>query len=226
MLTYLQGTTRPDIAMAVHQCARLSINPMLSHERAIKHIGRYLLGSKDRGIVFKPDSQKGLECYVDADFAGGWSKEDAQDPDNVLSRTGFVIFYAGCPLVWAGRMQTEISLSTAESEYIACSTAMREVLSLMQLMQEIDKRFPMNRPKPIVHYNVYEDNESCITMAKNRKFSPRTKHMAIKYHHFRRHVNKTVFIHSIDTSEQIADGLTKPLEEKQFRYLRKKSCGW
>ena len=74
LLTYLQGTTRPDIAMAVHQCARFSINPMLSHERAIKRIGRYLLGNKNRGIVFKPDSQKGLECYVDADFAGGWSK--------------------------------------------------------------------------------------------------------------------------------------------------------
>ena len=62
------------------------------------------------------EQSKGLECFVDADFAGGWSKDDAYDPDNVLSRTGFVIFYAGCPLVWASRMQTEISLSKAESE--------------------------------------------------------------------------------------------------------------
>ena len=116
--------------------------------------------------------------------------------------------------MWARRMQTEISLSTAESEHIACSTAKREVLSIMQLMQEMDKIFPMNRPKLIVHCSVYEDNESCIAMAKNRKFSQRTKHIAIKYHHFRRHVNKTVFINSIDTTEQIADALTKPLEEK------------
>ena len=93
MLTYLQGTTRPDIAMAVHQCARFSVKPMLSHERAIKRIGRYLMGTKDRGILFAPDQSKGLECFVDAEFAGGWSKEDASDPDNVLSRTGFVIFY-------------------------------------------------------------------------------------------------------------------------------------
>ena len=99
MLKYLQGTTHPDIAMAVHQCARFSINPMLSHKRAVKRIGRYLLGNKFRGIVFKPDPQKGLECFVDADFAGGYSKEDAGDPDNVLSRTGFVVLYAGCPLV-------------------------------------------------------------------------------------------------------------------------------
>ena len=96
----------------------------------------------------------------------------------------------------------------------------------MQLMQEIDKIFPVNQPKPIIHCNVYEDNnESCIAMAKNRKFSPRTKHIAIKYHHFRKHVNNTVFIKSIDTTEQIADALTKPLEQKQFCYLRKKLSG-
>ena len=226
MLTYLQGTTRPDIAMAVHQCAKFSMNPMLSHEKDTKRIGRYLLGSKNRGIVFKSEPHKGLECYVDANFVGGWNKEDAGDLDDVLSRTGFVVFYAGCPLVWASRMQTEISLPTAESEYVACSTTMRDVLSLMQLMREIDKMFPVNSPKPIVHCNVYEDNESCIAMAKNRKFSPRTKHIAIKYHHFRRHVNKIVFINSFDTTEQITDALTKPLEENQFRYLRKKLCKW
>ena len=48
-------------------------------------------------------------------------------------------------------------------------------------------------------------------MAKNRKFGSGTKHIAIKYDHFRPHVNKTVFINSIDTNEQIADALTKPL---------------
>ena len=226
MLTYLQATTRPDISMAVHQCARFSINPKLTHERAVKRVGRYLLSSKQKGILFKPDLSKGMECFVDADFAGGWCKENADEPDNVLSRTGFVIFYAGCPLVWASRMQTEISLSTAESEYIACSTAMRDVLSLMQLMKEIDAVFPVNKTKPIVRCNVYEDNESCIAMAKNRKFSPRTKHIAIKFHHFRKHVDKTIFIHSINTTEQTADILTKPLETTQFEHLRKKLSGW
>ena len=155
MLTYLQGTTRPDISMAVHQCARFSMNPMLSHERAVKRIGRYLLKSNDRGIVYNPDLSKGLECYVDADFAGGWSNEDAGNPDNVLLRTGFIIMYAGCPLIWARRMLTEISLSTAESEYIACSTAMRDVFSIMQIMEEIDKIFPVINIKPKVHCVIY-----------------------------------------------------------------------
>ena len=184
MLTYLQGTTRPDISMPVHHCARFSVSPKLSHERAIKRIGRYLLGTKNRGIAFKPDDTHGLECYVDADFAGGWDKENPDDPDNVLCRTGYVVFYAGCPLVWASRMQTEIAMSTAESEYIALSMAMREELSLMQLMDEINKIFEIKILKPRIHCKVFEDNESCILMAKRRKFSPRTKHIGIKYHHF------------------------------------------
>jgi hypothetical protein len=39
MLTYLTGSVRPDIAMAVLQCARFSANPMCSHEQAVMQIG-------------------------------------------------------------------------------------------------------------------------------------------------------------------------------------------
>ena len=226
MLTYLQGTTRPDISMAVHQCARFSINPMLSHERAVMRIGRYLLSTKNRGIIFKPDKYRGLKCYIDADFVGGWSKSDPDDADNVLSRTGFVIFYADCPLLRASSMQTEIALSTAESEYIALSMAMREVIALMNLMKEVDTVFSLNGCKPKIHCKVFEDNESCFAMTKNKKFSPRTKHIAIKYHHFRSCIGTKVTIHSINTKEQTAYIFTKPLEELPFLYLRNKLSGW
>ena len=104
MLTYLQGTTRPDISMAVHQCARFAINPMLSYERAVIRIGRYLLGTKTRGVILRPDKYRGVECYVDADFAGGWAKSNPDDADNILSKTGYAIFYADCPLLLTSRM--------------------------------------------------------------------------------------------------------------------------
>ena len=64
---------------------------------------------------------------------------------------------------------------------------------------------------------VWEDNESCITVAKRPKFTPRTKNIAIKYHHFRRFVSYgTIIMNSIDTTEQIADINTKPLGEKSL----------
>ena len=97
MLSYLQGHTRPEISMAVHQTARFSNFPMLCHEKAVLRLGRYLLDTRKRGIIYKPDKTEDLECYVDADFAGGWTKADADDADNVLSRMGYIIMYAGCP---------------------------------------------------------------------------------------------------------------------------------
>ena len=81
MLGYLQGTSRPDIAMPTHQCARFNIDPRLSHERAVKRIGRYLIDTKDKGMVFRLDTSRGLECYVDADFAGGWKDGNHDSPD-------------------------------------------------------------------------------------------------------------------------------------------------
>ena len=60
MLTYLQGTFRPDISMATHQAARFYIAPKLSHERAVHRIGIYLKPTKDKCIIFRPDRNKGL----------------------------------------------------------------------------------------------------------------------------------------------------------------------
>ena len=71
MLNYLQCNTSPEIAMAVHQTARFCNDPKLCHEKAVMRLGRYLLHTMDRGIIFEPGTSQGLECYVDADFAGG-----------------------------------------------------------------------------------------------------------------------------------------------------------
>jgi hypothetical protein len=227
MLGYLQGTTRPDISMATHQCARFNGNPKLCHERAIKRICKYLLDTKDKGIIFSPDPTKGLECHVDADFAGGWAEGEHSNPEAVLSRTGFVISYAGCPIYWCSKLQTEIALSTTEAEYIALSMAMREVLPFLNLMKEISEFLPTKKDDPNFFCTVWEDNRSCIKVAESPKFTPRTKHIALKYHHFRQFVNdKTIRINPIDTLEQTADIFTKPLDGSKFVYLRKKLCGW
>ena len=142
MLGYLQHTTRPDLAMATHQCARFSANPKLLHERAIKRICRYLLNSMNKGIVFQPDFSRGLECHVDADFAGGWASGDESTPESVLSRAGYVISYAGCPIHWCSKLESKIALSTTEVEYIAMSMAMRDVLPFLNLMSELEFFLP------------------------------------------------------------------------------------
>lgn len=73
--------------------------------------------------------------------AGEWKKETAADDiDTAKSRTGFVIMFAGCPLIWSSKLQTEIALSLTEAEYIALSTATREIIHLLDFLQEAHKR--------------------------------------------------------------------------------------
>ena len=135
--------------------------------------------------------------------------------------------FAGCPITWGSKLQTEIALSTTENEYIALSSAMREVIPFMGLMKEISGTFGLIPRKPVFKCTVLEDNNSCITVATSPKFTPRTKHIAIKYHHFRSFVaNGSIVINPIDTSEQLADILRKLLSPKAFNSLRKKFMGW
>eukprot|EP00957_Ditylum_brightwellii_P164468 12521536-Ditylum_brightwellii.AAC.1 len=139
MLSYLQGTSCPEIAMGVHQCARLTNRPMLSHEHALQQIVKYLNTTADRGIVYDPNPNIDTQCYVDADFDGSWSKEDADNTENVMLRTGFVIMYAVCLALWQSKLQTEITLSTAEAEYLALSSAMHKIISFIIFLEELSK---------------------------------------------------------------------------------------
>lgn len=227
-LNYLEKSTRPDIAYAVHQCARFSADPRIDHTKAVKDIGRYLANTKDKGIIFKPDNE-GMLCYSDADFAGNWCKEyAATDSTTARSRTGFVVKYSGCPLIWGSRLQTEVALSSTESEYIALSQSLREVIPLIELIEELHQNgFQFNNDTPKVICKAFEDNNGALEMAKTHKIRPRTKHINVKYHHFREAVNDgKITLLRVDTTEQQADIFTKPLDDNTFIYLRKLIIGW
>ena len=74
---------------------------------------------------------------------------------------------------------------------------------------------------------VHEDNQLCITMAMSPKFTPRTKHIALKYHHFCSPIKSGVIqITYWRTTEQKADLLTKPLADDLFFKLCYMLCGW
>ncbi len=232
MLSYLGNSVRPELQMAVHQTARFSVNPMRSHELAIMRIGRYLCNNCERGVIYKVDKTKGIEVYVDADFAGGWVSADADNADNVFSRTGFVICYANCPLIWCSKLQTEIALSTAEAEYIAMSHALRDTIPIQNLVKEVSCIFQLPEPLTDFCITVHEDNLSAISMAESLKFTPRTKHIAIKYHHFRSRVQTSfnpsgdIKIKYISTKLQLADIFSKPIDDTSFIKLRHMLCGW
>ena len=228
-LNYLERGSRPDIAYIVHQCARFASNPKVEHGNAIKWLGRYLKGSRDKGTIIKPDLKKDFEVYVDADYAGNWDpKEAATDVDTARSRHGYVIMHAGCPITWKSQLQTEIALSSTESEYTGLSYALRETIPIMELLKEMKANgIKVRSTKPKVHCRVFEDNSGALEIAKVHKFRPRTKHLNNRLHHFRDRVNRgEISIHPISTHHQCGDYLTKPLNEELHVRHRKVVQGW
>ena len=228
-LNFLEKSTRPDIAYAVHQCARFTSNPRESHGKAVEYIAKYLASTRDEGIILDPDPNKSIETYADADFAGNWYKPDAEfDVNTARSRTGFILTYCACPITWTSKLQSTISLSSTEAEYVSLSHSMRETIPLMGTIAEITRKgFDVKCRLPRVHCKAFEDNLGAIELAKLPKIRPRTKHINVTYHHFREFVRKGLIkLFPIKTEDQIADLLTKPLPQNQFQKLRKRICGF
>ncbi|KAL7565945.1 hypothetical protein ACA910_008403 [Epithemia clementina (nom. ined.)] len=229
-LNFLEKSTRPDIAYAVHQCARFCDNPKKSHADAVRRIGKYLKSTRDKGLIFKPEKEKSFECWVDADFCSGYrpGENNALDPMSSKSRSGWVLTYASCPITWSSKMQSLTALSSTESEYIALSSALRDMIPLMELAKEIHaKGIDMQGPVPAVHCSVWEDNSGALEMAKVHKVRPRTKHLNNQYHHFRGYVDRReIELFAKATDEQIADMLTKPLPEGLLCKHRRSLMGW
>lgn len=228
MLMYLVGNTRPDCSFATHQCARFSHDPRMPHEVALKRIGRYLQGTRDGGIILRPSATVKLDCYVDADFAGIWGHENANDQVSVKSRTGYYMLLGNVPVLWASKLQTEIALSTMEAEYIALSTAMRAFIPLRHVLDELVQSFKLPVDKDSVVSTVFEDNQPALALATQDppRLTPRSKHIAVKYHWFRSHLGDTIKLKYIPTNSQLADILTKPLSRVKFEEARKQLMGW
>ena len=124
-------------------------------------------------------------------------------------------------------MQTEIALSTTEAEYIALSQSMRDLIPFTNMAEEIGKIYQNDFQPPKILCRLFEDNNGTLLLATEHRYLPRTKHIALKYHHFRWFVNAgKVEILPIDTKGQIADQFTKALDMQTFHYLRSKLMGW
>jgi hypothetical protein len=83
------------------------------------------------------------------------------------------------------------------------------------------------RMKHMYTSEVHEDNAGCIVLANSDEYRPRTKHLAIKWHHFKDQVRHGhVKVSKIDTKLNWADILTKACDKQTFETLRKLMMGW
>jgi hypothetical protein len=203
-LLYLCAS-RPDIMMSVGMCARFQAAPKESHLVAVKRIFRYLVQTPNFGLWYPKGASFELIGYSDSDYAG--------DKVGRKSTSGTCQFLGRSLVCWSSKKQNCVSMSTAESEYIAAASCCAQLLWMRQHLKDFGVTFDK---VPLLC-----DNVSAIQIAHNPVQHNKTKHIEIRHHFIRDHVARgDINLSYVGTKDQLADIFTKPLDEARFRELR------
>jgi hypothetical protein len=198
------------------------IFPKHSHELALKCIGRYLKNTSSRGMVINPTRELTIDAYPDAYLAGMYGHEKPTDPACAKSCSRFVIVFAGVPVLWQSKLQTETAFSTMEAEVIALAACMRELIPIMDMVQLLAVAVGIPAGGVNMRVSVHEDNLGAFVLAETLppQFTPHSKYYATKTIWFCEEINKHgIKLLKIETSEQLGDMFTKGLAKPSFEYL-------
>ncbi|KAJ9548122.1 hypothetical protein OSB04_020665 [Centaurea solstitialis] len=202
-LMYLTAS-RPDIMFSTCLCARYQSKPKESHLKAVKRIFRYLKGTVNLGLWYPKGSGYELTGYTDADHGG--CKLDRK------STTGHIQFLGDKFVSWASKKQNCVSLSTAEAEYVAAASCCSQIIWMRTQLRDYGFKFDK--------IPIYCDSKSAIAISCNPVQHTKTKHIDIRYHFIKDHVEKgTIELYFVNTEFQLADLFTKALDEKRFNFL-------
>ena len=208
-LNYLAMNTRPDIAFTVNKLARGNHGPGDDFQRILKHLWRYIQGTKDFALVLgtPPGIPNNLTVYADAAFA--------DDIQSRYSTAGHIATLGKSPIHWTSRLQNLVTTSTTEAEFVNLTPAGKTLLWLSSLMQELGKECP----KPLV---LFTDSRNARHTVLNPLNSARTRYIDVRYKWVIDMVRKGRFeVCHISTNEMVADGLTKGLsKEKHNAFLK------
>jgi transposase InsO family protein len=204
MLNYLACGTRPDIAYAVSVLCRFNHRATERDWKAVKRVGRYLLGTYDFKLRLPSSGQPTLSAYADADYAG--------DPKDRLSTSGYIIFFGDSPVGWSSKKQESVVLSSTESELVAATACGRDVKGTRMILAEMGIR----QTSPTI---LYEDNQSCLAIIDSDRMSGRLKHIDTKDMYVRE-LQRHGHVEGVwcPGEDMIADILTKALPRTQYEF--------
>nr|GEX68922.1 copia protein [Tanacetum cinerariifolium] len=203
VLMYLTSS-RSDIVHAICLCARYQAKPTEKHLKEVKRIFCYLQGTVNTRLWYTKDSGFELTGFSDADYAGC--------KDTFKSTFGGAQFLGEKLVSWSSKKQDCMTLSTAEAEYVSLSACYAQILWMRT--QLTDYGFHFNK------IPIYCDSKSAIAISCNPVHHSRAKHIAVRYHFIKEHVEKgTIELYFVKTDYQLADLFTKALPADRFNYL-------
>ncbi|CAI7859667.1 unnamed protein product [Closterium sp. NIES-54] len=214
-LMYAAVNTRPDVAFATGQLARVVQCRNKEQVAAGMRVAKYLGQTATVGLQFSAAAQRrqkgadGVEpgrlfltAFSDASYAS--------EPEDMTSVGGFICCVGGGPTSWESKKQVDQALSSVESEYMALFRAVREIVWQRRLLAELGEE--QQGPTPL-----YCDSQGAIALAKNLVLHGLTKHMRVKWHWTRTMVAAgEVELHYVKTTGQPADMMTKRLNVPIF----------
>lgn len=205
-LMYLMVGTRPDLAFSVSYLSR-SLDCVTAEDvTRLKRVLRYIAGTINLGIIYRPDLNSSLKCYCDADF-GGCCKTGR-------STSGVVVMYAHGAISWLSQRQAMTATSTTEAELVAATDATKEIIWLTNLYYSMGWTIKL----PVLHV----DNQSTVKLTQNPELHHRTKHIKVKYFFVREKVLEGALqVQYVPAEMQLADLLTKPLPRPRLFALLK-----
>lgn len=138
-----------------------------------------------------------------------------------------LFLYANCLVILCSKLQSQVTLSTTEAEYIAPSQARHNIIPVISLLSEMrEYNFNVISVQSWVYYKAFEDKSGALELARVLKLLLQTKHINFCYHHFHKHVrNRLIIIYPSDTQDQV-DVLTKTLLQNSFchHHVRMGGC--
>nr|GEW16252.1 copia protein [Tanacetum cinerariifolium] len=202
-LMYLTSS-RPDIVHATCLCAWYQAKPTEKYLKEVQRIFCYLRGTVNTGLCYTKDCGFELTRFSDADYAGC--------KDTFKSTSGGAQFLKEKLVSWSLKKQECMALSTTEAKYVSLSACCAQVLWMRT--QLTDYGFYFNK------IPIYCDSKSAIAISCNPVLHSRTKHIVVRYHFIKEHVEKgTIELYFVKTDYQLADLFTKALPVDRFNYL-------
>ncbi|GKB45107.1 retrovirus-related pol polyprotein from transposon TNT 1-94 [Tanacetum coccineum] len=202
-LLYLTAS-RPDLQFAICMCPRYQVRPTEKHLNTVKRILRHLKGTVNRGLWNLKDSSIDLTAFADADHAGC--------QDTRCSTSGSMQFLGDRLISWSSKRQKSAAISSTEAEYIALSGCCAQILWMRS--QLTDYGFGFNK------IPMYCDNKSAIALCCNNVQHSRSKHIDIRFHFIKEHVeNGVIELYFVNTEYQLADIFTKALGRERIEFL-------
>ena len=162
----LGQVTRYTVGYDVNQLARAMSKPSKAHMAAAKHLLRYLAGTTNFAIIYKRGDFK-LTAFSDANWGN--------NPDNGKSTSSYIAFLSDGPVSFKVGLQGLTAQSTMEAELVATVLTMKGTVFCSNMMKELGFGTRLD------NVPVYIEITSTLHVAGNQTYSPRVKHVALRF---------------------------------------------